>query len=116
MLWSDPQAPLGRAPSKRGVAIQFGPDITKAFLERNNLELVIRSHEVKDEGYEIEHDGWLVTVFSAPNYCDHMGNKGAFITFGSDMKPKFTQYSAVSHPDVKPMAYANSYMNMFSSM
>jgi serine/threonine-protein phosphatase 5 len=116
MLWSDPQAPLGRAPSKRGVAIQFGPDITKAFLERNNLELVIRSHEVKDEGYEIEHDGWLVTVFSAPNYCDHMGNKGAFITFGSDMKPNFTKYDAVAHPDVKPMAYANNYMNMFSSM
>jgi len=113
MLWSDPQPAMGRAPSKRGVAIQFGPDITKAFLERNNLELVIRSHEVKDEGYEIEHDGWLVTVFSAPNYCDHMGNKGAFITFGSDMKPKFTQFGAVAHPDLKPMAYANSYMNMF---
>ena len=113
MLWSDPQAPFGRAPSKRGVAIQFGPDITKAFLERNNLELVIRSHEVKDEGYEIEHNGWLVTVFSAPNYCDHMGNKGAFITFGSDMKPNFTQFSAVPHPDIKPMAYASSYMNMF---
>eukprot|EP00967_Tisochrysis_lutea_P033432 scaffold39787_cov21-Tisochrysis_lutea.AAC.5 len=25
---------------------------------------------VKDGGYELEHDGRLVTVFSAPNYCD----------------------------------------------
>ena len=30
-------------------------------------------------GYEIEHGGKLATVFSAPNYCDQMGNKGAFI-------------------------------------
>ncbi len=26
--------------------------------------------QVKDEGYEVEHEGWLVTLFSAPNYCD----------------------------------------------
>ena len=30
----------------------------------------------------VEHGGLLVTVFSAPNYCDQMGNKGAFIHFG----------------------------------
>lgn len=33
---------------------------------------MVRSHEVKDEGYEIEHDGKLITVFSAPNYCDQV--------------------------------------------
>lgn len=37
--------------------------------------MIIRSHEVKDEGYLVEHDGKLVTVFSAPNYCDQVGNK-----------------------------------------
>lgn len=42
MLWSDPMSDAGRSPSKRGVAIQFGPDVTKQFLETNNLELVIR--------------------------------------------------------------------------
>jgi len=27
----------GRAPSKRGVSIHFGPDVTEAFLKKNNL-------------------------------------------------------------------------------
>jgi hypothetical protein len=58
--------------------------------------LLVRSHEVKDEGYEVEADGKVITIFSAPNYCDQMKNKGALIRFkGSDMKPKFIQYSAV---------------------
>ncbi|KAL3142834.1 hypothetical protein ABBQ38_003127 [Trebouxia sp. C0009 RCD-2024] len=111
MLWSDPKPSEGRGPSQRGVGVGFGPDVTRNFLEDNQLDLLVRSHEVKDDGYEIAHDGNCITVFSAPNYCDQMGNKGAFITFtGGDMSPQFTQFSAVPHPDVKPMAYASSMM------
>lgn len=58
----------GRSVSKRGVSCQFGPDVTKAFLEENQLDYIIRSHEVKSEGYEVAHGGRCVTVFSAPNY------------------------------------------------
>jgi len=44
-----------------------------------------------------------------------MGNKGAFITLkGSDLIPNFTSYDAVPHPNIKPMAYANSILSMFS--
>lgn len=68
LLWSDPQEAIGRGPSKRGVGIQFGPDVTKRFCEKNNLEYVVRSHEVKDAGYEVTHNGQCITVFSAPNY------------------------------------------------
>ncbi|XP_021603934.1 serine/threonine-protein phosphatase 5 isoform X1 [Manihot esculenta] len=115
LLWSDPQPFPGRGPSKRGVGLSFGADVTKKFLQENNLDLVVRSHEVKDEGYEIEHDGKLITVFSAPNYCDQMGNKGAFIRFEApELKPNIVTFSAVPHPDVKPMAYANNFLRMFS--
>jgi len=114
LLWSDPQQLYGRSPSKRGVGCQFGPDVTKRFLTTNNLEYIIRSHEVKDNGYEVTHDGKCITVFSAPNYCDTMGNKGAFISLkGNDMTPKYTTYDAVPHPNVKPMAYANSLLSLF---
>lgn len=68
MLWTDPQPNPGRGPSKRGVGLQFGPDVTKAFCDANGLEAVIRSHEVRMGGYEVEHNKRLITVFSAPNY------------------------------------------------
>ena len=37
VMWSDPQAEKGRGASKRGVALQFGPDVTKQFCEENDL-------------------------------------------------------------------------------
>lgn len=61
MLWTDPQDDPGRGPSKRGVGLQFGPDITKRFCEKNGLEAVIRSHEVRMDGYEVQHDGRCIT-------------------------------------------------------
>ena len=81
LLWSDPGPEPGRQPSKRGVGVAFGPDVTKNFLRDNGLDLLVRSHEVKEEGYAVEHDGYCITVFSAPNYVDQMGNLGAFIRF-----------------------------------
>ncbi|XP_057337543.1 serine/threonine-protein phosphatase 5 [Microplitis mediator] len=111
LLWSDPQPQPGRAPSKRGVGVQFGPDVTHNFLKLNGLDYIVRSHEVKNEGYEVSHEGKCITVFSAPNYCDTMGNRGAFITLnGKDMIPNFTSYDAVPHPNVRPMQYATSLM------
>jgi serine/threonine-protein phosphatase 5 len=111
MCLKDPQKELGRAPSKRGLGFAFGPDYTESFLRENNLQLLVRSHEVRDEGYEVEHDGKCITVFSAPNYCDQMGNKGAFIRFADpNMDPQFTQFTAVSHPTVPPMRYASNMM------
>jgi serine/threonine-protein phosphatase 5 len=76
LLWSDPQHEMGRSPSKRGVGLQFGPDVTKTFLDLNGLDVLVRSHEVKQDGYEVMHDGRCVTIFSAPNYCDSVGNEG----------------------------------------
>jgi hypothetical protein len=112
--------------------IDVGPDVTENFLKRNNLDYIIRSHEVKDMGYEVAHNGKCITVFSAPNYCDTMGNKGAYIILnGKEMKPQYEVYDAVPHPNVKvciklklkfhhntmiiylqPMMYANSLMSL----
>ena len=79
ILWSYPVKEDGRHPSKRGVSIGFGPDVSKKYLKDNELgfififyeiELLVRSHEMKMDGYEVEADGKVITIFSAPNYCD----------------------------------------------
>ena len=72
-----------------------------------------RSHEVKDEGYEIEPGGRVVTVFSAPNYCDQMGNLGAVVVFDSACKPTYKTFSHVPHPQIGPMAYASRFGSLF---
>ena len=70
--------------------------------------MVVRSHEVKPEGHEYQRGGKVLTVFSAPNYCDQMGNKGAFVRFnGGKLDPNVTTYEKVDHPKVPPMAYAS---------
>ena len=99
LLWSDPRDESGWRPSDRGIGVYFGPDITEKFLNDSNLEFLIRSHEVKMEGYEIQHGGKLITLFSAPNYDDYYGNKGAIIKFmDGKIEPNFIQYDAVPHP------------------
>ncbi|KAF6772989.1 hypothetical protein AHF37_08204 [Paragonimus kellicotti] len=118
LLWSDPMELNGRAPSKRGIGCQFGPDVTEKFCTANGLDYIIRSHEVKDEGYEVAHNGRCITVFSAPNYCDTMKNRGAFITLigkpkPKPMKPEFTSFKELAHPDVRPMAYVNPFLSFF---
>eukprot|EP00437_Effrenium_voratum_P003494 CAMPEP_0181426794 /NCGR_PEP_ID=MMETSP1110-20121109/15842_1 /TAXON_ID=174948 /ORGANISM="Symbiodinium sp., Strain CCMP421" /LENGTH=692 /DNA_ID=CAMNT_0023549991 /DNA_START=24 /DNA_END=2102 /DNA_ORIENTATION=- len=111
-LWSDPRGGFGYGPSyrkSRGV-FMFGPDVTEQFCRENNVKLVIRSHEVKAEGYLKDHDT-LMSVFSAPNYLDTGGNKGAFLQLapGPDgsLQVTPTSYTAVPHPDLPPMYHQN---------
>ena len=46
------------------LGLQFGPDVTERFLKFNNLEYVVRSHEVKQEGYELAHNGQYASTSS----------------------------------------------------
>lgn len=118
LLWSDPQAKDGFGPSQRGLGFAFGADITKQFLEKNNLRKIFRSHEVRMEGIEFEHNKRLVTVFSAPNYCDSQKNLGGVIhvtpghgkvgPHGNDDEDLLIEtFESVEHPPIKPMAYSN---------
>lgn len=105
LLWTDPQEAPGRGPSKRGVGISFGPDVTRAWCALNGVTGIIRSHEVRQDGYAVEHEGLCTTVFSAPNYVDQAGNKGAYIRIDASGNLKYSQFEAQPHPPLKPMAY-----------
>ena len=55
---------MGRGMSKRGTSMQFGPDVTERFCKQNNIDYIIRSHEVKERGWERQHNGRCWTIFS----------------------------------------------------
>ena len=62
-------------PSSRGSGIHWGPDVTANYLDSHGLSLLIRSHEMIDEGYRIGHNSKCVTLFSASYYCGTNQNK-----------------------------------------
>ena len=47
-----------------------------------------------EEGYEVLHDGRLITIFSASRYCGRQQNKGAFITVTNQLQPEIQQFFA----------------------
>jgi len=109
LIWGDPRLTNGYGPSyrkTRGI-FMFGPDVTEKFCQDNGLKFVVRSHEVKEQGWKQDHPQ-LYTVFSAPNYMDVGGNKGAFLTIsneGGEMKVTPTEFDKSDHPDVPPMIW-----------
>ncbi|KAF8276952.1 putative Serine/threonine-protein phosphatase 2A catalytic subunit [Trypanosoma cruzi] len=93
LLWSDPDDDVyGFQVNHRGCGFIFGPDVTRAFLDRNygysfnsrlpgqrreEMQFIVRAHQCVEDGYHWAHGGLVLTLFSAPNYCG-MNNKGAF--------------------------------------
>ncbi|CAH0380722.1 unnamed protein product [Bemisia tabaci] len=100
MLWSDPKSTDGRSPNfMRGAGIEFGPDVTRSFCRRNQVEYIIRSHYPPKEGHRTDHNNRIVTVFSAPN--DQAGNKGAILKLTAPkFEPQFVTFTQMPEWDM----------------
>ena len=90
-LWSDPDAATsGWGDNERGVSYTFGSDIVRQFCKDFDFDLVVRAHQVVENGYEfLDGSRRLVTVFSAPNYCGEFNNAGAMMIVDEDLTCSF---------------------------
>lgn len=105
MMWSDPMEQSGAIRNTRGAGAMFGPDVAAEWMELNQMDMVIRSHELVQTGFSLPYaayeqgddpsegmhygDGemrhsddcpFLVTLFSASNYSGS-NNEGAIMMF-----------------------------------
>lgn len=92
LLWSDPDDRCGWGISPRGAGYTFGQDISEQFNHNNNLKLVARAHQLVMDGYSKTHDGKVVTIFSAPNYCYRCGNQASIMEVDEHARQSFIQF------------------------
>ena len=91
-----------------GVSVIFNGEVVKNFLKKNDLDLIIRAHQVVEEGYEFFADKQLVTVFSAPNYCGEFDNAGAMMTVNEDLRCSFQILKPINKNEAKEMNQGNN--------
>jgi serine/threonine-protein phosphatase PP1 catalytic subunit len=53
------------------------------------MNLVVRAHQVVEDGYEFFSNRQLVTIFSAPNYRGEYDNAGAIMSVDASLLRSF---------------------------
>ena len=98
ILWSDPiERMSGFAPSTRGTGYFFGEDIIMNFFELNNLELMVRGHEMVQNGVDVIHGGRVVTVFSASYYCGISSNRAGVLVLKANGDKDVTTFPPLNY-------------------
>eukprot|EP00727_Mastigamoeba_balamuthi_P010785 m51a1_g6329 hypothetical protein (450) ;mRNA; f:5471-7064 len=93
--------------SDRHTSWFYGFNAVAAFLQRNNLCCIIRGHQVQENGFMAHFvEGAslprVITLFSAPNYCDTYENVGSFLRVSNTRGFQVQQLRSVDHPVVLP--------------
>lgn len=108
ILWSDPNPKFKSNLSyainiQRNCSFYYSYKAVKKFLSENNLKCIVRGHEVQNLGFNI-HDKtekMVITIFSAPNYCDAYNNLGAILFYNGDNNVIYN-FKSARHPFYLP--------------
>ncbi|KAF1756732.1 hypothetical protein GCK72_013186 [Caenorhabditis remanei] len=102
LLWADPtNRGDGWFQSYRGISYLFGKQVVEQACKRLKITLIIRSHMVISDGFEVMTGRRLITVFSASNYAGTVHNSAAVLCVNEKLgvtHQKLTPISSLSHP------------------
>uniref|UniRef100_A0A0N4Z0Q5 Serine/threonine-protein phosphatase n=1 Tax=Parastrongyloides trichosuri TaxID=131310 RepID=A0A0N4Z0Q5_PARTI len=91
LLWSDPVPNVkGFKPNIRGAGYSFGVDALLETIDKLKLDLIVRAHQVVQDGYEFFGNKRLVTIFSAPHYCGQFNNAAVVLSVNEVLFCTFT--------------------------
>jgi serine/threonine-protein phosphatase PP1 catalytic subunit len=112
LLWSDPDKNVdGWGTNERGVSVTFNENIVNKMVEDLDIDLICRAHQVVENGYDFFADKKLVTVFSAPNYCNQFDNHGAMMLVDENLMCGFKILMA-RKKNINSMMYKNLIRNL----
>ena len=111
LLWSDPDKNVdGWGTNERGVSVTFNENIVNKVVEDLDIDLICRAHQVVENGFEFFADKKLVTVFSAPNYCNQFDNAGGMMLVDENLicgfkilRPKIKNINKINPMMVKKL-------------
>ncbi|KAF8382150.1 hypothetical protein PRIPAC_71292 [Pristionchus pacificus] len=90
VMWADPMpGVMGFINSPRGTSHVFGEQALKEKCDQLKIDLVVRAHQVVQDGYEFFAGRKLVTIFSAPHYCAQFDNAAAVLCVDKQLKCSF---------------------------
>ena len=79
LLWSDPNNMVKTVlNSPRGAGKLFGRSVTETVLNRLGVKILIRGHEQCQEGFKLNHDGKVLTLFSRKG-APYFNTYGAYL-------------------------------------
>lgn len=91
LVWADPLDDEAAVTNdfkdnpERECSNYFGKKPVKALLKKNKLLSIFRGHQVQVDGFKMHRWGskdsfpYVITIFSAPNYCGSYNNKAAVL-------------------------------------
>jgi diadenosine tetraphosphatase ApaH/serine/threonine PP2A family protein phosphatase len=86
LLWSNPNEDpdVDWTFSIRGCGYQFGKRPTQKFHHINGTDLLCSGIDSYMDGHKYMFDDTVLALFSCPNYCQRLGNKGGICEVDSD--------------------------------
>ncbi|OZC09735.1 phosphoprotein phosphatase 1 domain protein [Onchocerca flexuosa] len=80
LIWSDPTNKAnGWSNSAGDLSYSFGTGVLLSACKLLKIDLIIKPHQVVQDGYELMVGEKLITIFSAPNYAGQFNNVGAIV-------------------------------------